>query len=180
MFLPTSKAPYKLYVSIPFTVVRLSRPCRVSRFDCTVMYMLFASGACKDTPSLYLKCKLGACRDTISRCIKLAMTPILNQMSVVGIVAIPGDIPFHQSRTVEIHTPPYLYLLILTFIPIIYHDLHVLWDTRCSTCVEAEHRLYSSVTGTVGSVAVSVVAAAALVSLQLPAHGSSIHFNMPC
>lgn len=29
-------------------------------------------------------------RDTIARCIKLAMTPILNQMSVVGIVSIPG------------------------------------------------------------------------------------------
>lgn len=29
-------------------------------------------------------------RETIARCLKLALTPILNQMSVVGIVSIPG------------------------------------------------------------------------------------------
>ena len=31
-----------------------------------------------------------ASRDIIQRCVKLAMTPVLNQMNVVGIVSIPG------------------------------------------------------------------------------------------
>ena len=31
-----------------------------------------------------------ASREMIQRCIRLAMTPVLNQMNVVGIVSIPG------------------------------------------------------------------------------------------
>ena len=31
-----------------------------------------------------------ASRDIIQRCVRLAMTPVLNQMNVVGIVSIPG------------------------------------------------------------------------------------------
>jgi len=31
-----------------------------------------------------------ASREIIQRCVRLAMTPVLNQMNVVGIVSIPG------------------------------------------------------------------------------------------
>ena len=50
-------------------------------------------GAGKDKMELLLSMggsRWEASREIIQRCVKLAMTPVLNQMNVVGIVSIPG------------------------------------------------------------------------------------------
>ena len=58
--------------------MRMNGPRRVAGKD--KMELLLSMGATRWEAS----------REMIQRCVKLAMTPVLNQMNVVGIVSIPG------------------------------------------------------------------------------------------